>query len=553
MVFGKKGKDAADAGEAPPPAAPAPGPTGAQGASGESAGKGGSLAAKFGGLGTMAEFKVPDVPGLPKTLGQTKSIFTGKQSGTYSVNVASNPHWNDVLSYSADGSLVHFNGMDYINDETVTYSKRTRRGEMKYNIICWKNCCIRTETELRKSSHITFNSTDGAHRIRLEHVSGEAFFGEPRGPCADCFNCTPLCCSTIICKPCCRQGQLDWEKLKPETFEVFYDNEVVASISIQPGLKKGTQNTKKSPEISRATTVKDKGGKELFFMNEVYLPETVSPTYKCCACDCPVFENCKICCAPCCMPFCGGIRCPKPTCNCGPCTSCCQTGCDLTCACCNCIIGCVPCVMCCTNCALGCQACLGCIDKCLNRCKQPCCKFGIKEEVFYAEGATRYSLPFSDKHKAHRMIYPLSTREGVNNEAEAPKTWGYAAFTYMEDPTQSHRASLAVDPAKYKSGTAPIELLGALPLLIDLARGSVGGARTEWTFESRVYMNFFDPPEMVNFWPAAEVLQTVVAAHTLPDVVNPTHGDVAPKQQCMVADGIDDETAKLLGKPTAAE
>mmetsp|Transcript_88268 Transcript_88268/g.230284 ORF Transcript_88268/g.230284 Transcript_88268/m.230284 type:complete len:129 (-) Transcript_88268:312-698(-) len=120
--------------------------------------------------------------------------------------------------------------------------------------------------------------------------------------------------------------------------------------------------------------------------------------------------------------------------------------------------------------------------------------------------SARLKMPSSCKHQAHRMLYPLAMKQGGNEVCD------WVTYTHIESEHMSHRATLAMDPSTVKNGQAPPEVLAALPLLLDVAMSISGSGRTHWTFESRLYNNLLEPENVVNYWPKAEVLETVLMA-----------------------------------------
>jgi len=483
-------------------------------------------------------FEVPTPPGEPK---QVLMMDGWGQKGTVSVNTANNPHWNDVLSFTSDGSLVRFDGMDFMLEGYNKVSADVT-GKIKYNRCCGLRCCVKTSSESKKQMKMSWKSTDGVHTIRLEHKAGSAFKADAPGCCAGCFPCTPLCCSKICCQSCCRSGKVNYDMLSPEFMDVFYDEQVVAKLEVQPGIANGT--TVQAPDVQRMTTAKDASGKTMFVMNDVYLPkadEEVEEQYKCCALPCPCCEPCKWCCCPCVMPFCGGLRCPKISCGC--CTPCC----DMFCRCLTCTCNCVPCIMCAGSCCAMCSKCCSCCKASCGTCLEcGCVKCGVTEEVSGVTGEYETGGIVSLKHKAHRNLYPLMTTQG------GTEVYGWAAYTHVEGPHLSHRATLTMDPSRLSGGVfgssgTPKELLAALPLLVDLAYGSNDVERTKWTFESRVWGKLFDPITNVHYWPKPQALQSVAIGFDLKTCINPTQGDIAPKQQTM-----NDPSAKNDPSATAA-
>jgi len=483
------------------------------------------------------------MPGMPKRV--EPSMFTGNQTGTMSVNTKDNPHWNDVLAYTPDGSLIRYNGMDFIPVERDNYVQNHGTGTIKYNKICWQRCCVKTDTVMTKATNLTWLSTDGAHKISLLHKQANPYSARDAGICSPCYPCCFICLSGTCCKPCFDRGSVDYgQLLAPEFFYVTYDGERVAEVEVQPGCDK--ESPVDARAMARMTTARDKHGKPIFVMNNVFLPENAKDfeTLRCCAWKCcPCLECFKPCCCPICLPCGGGCRCPRPTCNCGPCTFCCNKACGCLCGCITWGCRCRPCFMCCqcacTCCNLGCKCCKSCVT-----CA--CCKCGVSESIEVFSKKEPKHVPQSRAHKAHRIIYPLPTTQGGND------VYAWAAYTHMESSTQSHRATLAMDPKQFECQDVPKEVLASLPVLIDLAIGSTGGDRHMWTFESRSYNNVFDPEDVVHFFKRGEKLQTVVASYKLQDIINPVAGDIAPKQHKM-EDATEGERTNLIGKPAWKE
>lgn len=487
--------------------------------------KGGGWMSSFG-AGADSYF-----PGLPTKVEKLMfGMFSTMQKGTVSVNTASNIHWNDVLSYTSDGSIVRFKGMDFFNDMANSSISKGRTGKMKYNICCCIHCCHTWEIGVGLPvTTLKFRSTDGAHSIVVEHAGGPDFLAGKRGCCAGATPFYPLCCSQTCCKSCFKEGDADFTKLKPEIFTVKFDDKVVATVEVQPGLKEGS--TAEAPVFSRESIGKDTSGKTLFQMNKVFIPEhsNVDPfgALKCCAISCclPCCGCCKPCCCPVCMPFGAAIRCPRcacPKCSCGPCTTCCNASCTMCGDCCNYACTCGPC----------CAVC-GCIGACCHACseasKKPCCKCGIEVDLEVGADEQKMALPQSSKHKVHRVVYALPTMFAGKD------LFGYLTFTQTENSNQSNRTTLAVDPAKWKPEDAPEEVLAVLPLIMDLALATDGNGRTSWTFASRQWQTLFEPSDVVNYWPKGERLQTAMTNFGEHDFINPKQGCTKPKQNHMDA------------------
>merc|ERR1712176_554288 len=308
---------------------------------------------------------------------------------------------------------------------------------------------------------------------------------------------------------CCQKGWVDYTKLEPETMTVLYDDTVVATLEIQPGVAEGT--TSEAPRMERMTQAKTASGEPIFVMGNVHLPEGApdeSAGLRVCAVQgCSCCECFKPCCCPILMPI--GA----------PCQSCCTSSGTCFCGTCRCCFSCVPLRSCCLLFSSCCHSTVQC-------CKKGCCCCCSRRSED-ADTPVPIVMPQNEKHKAHRVVHPLPRKQG------SQEIFGFAAFTHFEDSNRSHRASLTLDPKTARRGEGMQENLAALPVLIDLAMGSTQGHRSKWTFKAREFGNFFEPREMVNFFKKGERLQTVMAHFQFHDAINPELGDTAPRQVTM--------------------
>mmetsp|Transcript_121481 Transcript_121481/g.340205 ORF Transcript_121481/g.340205 Transcript_121481/m.340205 type:complete len:483 (-) Transcript_121481:167-1615(-) len=425
-------------------------------------------------------------PGLPAPVFAPDGI----QEGLRSVNSEDNPHWNDVLTVSADGSYFRHDGMDFMidNDPGATFGDVTTETSSSGCYCCFMKCCSSSRSsEGRLSTTTTWRSADGAHVIKMVHrdTVDPVIKDEVRACCVRCQPISPLCCSTMCCKCfyAVTPGSVNWAKYEAEAFEITYDGKAVGTVRVVVGFAAGGG-------FGRQTQA---------FLAEAWAPSTPLWTlngpvsqadgvpkdkplkYHCFTCT-NMCDCLTPCCCPVCLPvcgcnfklskLCGAICCP----GCSRCFRCCD-------GCCN---FCVRCPMWC------CRPCCACCQVCKTR---QCCGTFQGSQTVISTGARGFST--DSMHKLHRVIYPLKA-------SDASSLYGWAAFTQVEQPGCAKRASLAL---KGKPSASRTHELLALPLLLDLAFGTEDLDRDSWTLAGSP---LFEPTDVVNLWPEGVKLRTVL-------------------------------------------